>query len=398
MTISVRKNKDGSRSFRARVKSPVGSWMKSNWVRNLDEAKQQEASLLEERRLGGSGWTLQDGKTYTVNQYWEVWSEHNRTKVSEGWKITQNQMWRDYIAPVIGNLRMAQVQSPEIGQILNRMRDLGRSEQTIDNVYTMLRKMFGDAMGYYKMIRDIPVSSQFHRPEVLEVESAFLQPEQVWTLLSQAQNEPAVWLEALAGLRTEATVALMWDCVFLDTAQILIRRAFKQKVRRIEEYPKGKKWVYVPIVPPLWSYLVDLGTHGTHGFVCKGPKGGMLAPETYGPRLKKHCRSAGLPEVSPHILRHSCTELFAREGAGEEDIKRLLNHKNSKTTQRYMHRTDERLQRIAGLVKRPELQVIEGGGYPRRYPHGKLSAYVEESECSKAVEGLDNLNGAAGRT
>lgn len=383
MTISKRKNKDGSTSFRARVKDGAGAWLKSNWFRNLDEAKQQEGQLLEERRLGGHGWSLQDGKTYTVSQYWEVWSVENRATVSDGWKKSQDQMWRDYVAPVIGDFKMALVQAPAIGAVLNRMRTMGRSEQTIEHVYTLLRKMFGDAVSYYRMIRDCPVSAQFHRPEVPETESTFLKPDEVWRLLAVSENEPAVWLEALAGLRTEATVALMWDCVFFDTSQILIRRAFKQKVRRIEEHPKGKKWVYVPMTPPLRAYLQDLSTHGTHGFVCKGPKGGMLAPETYGPRLKKLCREAEVPEVSPHILRHSCTELFVREGASEEDIKRLLNHKNSSTTQRYMHRTDERLHRIASMIRKPDLRVVGDERYPSGYPSGKQSTYVVEEKDSK---------------
>jgi integrase len=280
MSISKRKNKDGSTSFRARVKAPGGkSWLKSSWVRNLDEAKREEAQLLEEKRLGGSGWSLEDGKRYSVNEYWEVWSQANRPKVSDGWKKSQNQMMRDYVAPVIGEAKLARVQSPEIGVVLQKMRDLGRAEQTIEHVYTLLFKMFGDAVSYYRMIRDNPVSAQFHRPEVPEVESEFLNPEEVWKLLAAADKEPAVWLEALAGLRTEATVALMWDSVFFDTAQILIRRAFKQKVRQIAEYPKGKKWVYVPMTPPLRNYLLDLaGTHGTHGFVCKGPKGRHARP------------------------------------------------------------------------------------------------------------------------
>ena len=38
------------------------------------------------------------------------------------------------------------------------------------------------------------------------------------------------------------------------------------------------------------------------------------------------------------------------EGATEEDIGRLLNHKTRLTTRSYMHRTDERLQELAKKV------------------------------------------------
>jgi site-specific recombinase XerD len=54
--------------------------------------------------------------------------------------------------------------------------------------------------------------------------------------------------------------------------------------------------------------------------------------------------------VTPHELRHSCTELYVQAGASAEDLRRLLNHKSLAATIRYMHRTDERLQRIASQV------------------------------------------------
>lgn len=40
--------------------------------------------------------------------------------------------------------------------------------------------------------------------------------------------------------------------------------------------------------------------------------------------------------MTPHGLRHSCTELFVNQGASLEDLRRLLNHEDSGTTEGYV--------------------------------------------------------------
>jgi integrase len=54
--------------------------------------------------------------------------------------------------------------------------------------------------------------------------------------------------------------------------------------------------------------------------------------------------------VTPHELRHSATELWVEEGATEEDIVRLLNHSSAASVRRYLHRSPERLKKIASVI------------------------------------------------
>ncbi|MFK7825183.1 MAG: tyrosine-type recombinase/integrase [Oligoflexales bacterium] len=54
--------------------------------------------------------------------------------------------------------------------------------------------------------------------------------------------------------------------------------------------------------------------------------------------------------------RHSCTEIWFKNGANLEDVRRLLNHKSSETTQRYVHRTNDRLFELSKTIIEPEVQ------------------------------------------
>jgi site-specific recombinase XerD len=103
---------------------------------------------------------------------------------------------------------------------------------------------------------------------------------------------------------------------------------------------------------PLHDFLFELSKgKKPDDFVCLSLAGGMLSYEAFVARtLPGLCKKAGVKRITPHELRHSCTELYVQAGASSEDLRRLLNHKSLSATIRYMHRTDERLQGIAGKI------------------------------------------------
>lgn len=354
MAIVPRRKRDGSFSFQVKVKDPDGKWYETPTFPTREDAEKAEAELVK-LKLKAARALSGDARTTRVAEYWEVWAEDCRTKVSEGWRITQDQMYRDYVAPVIGNVLMKDVTAPLVGKVFKRAEEgweehRGVGPQTRLNVYTLIHKMFADAVEYYEMLAANPVKPKFHRPNVPKTEAKFLEPKQALQLLETAAKHvylgPAVWVETIAALRTEAMIGLEWPAVDWERDQLLIRQAWKAKVGRIEPYPKGKDWEFVPMPPLLKKYLRAewdrLGKPAT-GFVCRGIKGGQLSYNTYLRALKRLCETAGVPVVTPHELRHTSTELWVQQGATEEDIRRLLNHASASTTRRYMHRTEERL-------------------------------------------------------
>src|SRR5262249_28648254 len=125
-----------------------------------------------------------------------------------------------------------------------------------------------------------------------------------------------------------------------------------------QPYTKQKDWGFFPMPELLKEYLQQF--RQDEGFVCPGSRGGMLSYTTFYEGLERLCMDAGLPVITPHELRHTATEMYVENGASETDVQRLLNHKNSSTTKRYMHRTDERLMRISTRVGKPTLSVIVG--------------------------------------
>jgi integrase len=241
------------------------------------------------------------------------------------------------------------------------------------HVFSLINKLFNDAIHHFEFLDISPVKRK-HKPKVPVRERLFLPPSEAIKLLNLARPHylgPAIWLGIIAGLRTEAIIGLQWDAIDLDKREIHIKQCWKRKIRRLDPFPKGKAWERIPMPQLLADYLLETrrSTDDRSEFVARGQEGGMLDYQKLYCGLKKLCLQAGVTVVSPHGLRHSMSELYIESaGASMEDIRRLLNQKETSTTAGYIHRTPERLAQLGqalnaqlvplGLMEAPKLRVV----------------------------------------
>ncbi|MGK5088750.1 tyrosine-type recombinase/integrase [Bdellovibrionota bacterium FG-2] len=199
---------------------------------------------------------------------------------------------------------------------------------------------------------------RWYRPDVPKKETAFLKPCELLALFDFVRDHylgRAIWIMGLAGLRWETIPPLIWDAINLEQAQIDIRAGFKYKIGEVRPQPKHRDWTKAPIVPMLHDFLLERQPNpyeesASKKLVCPNLKGEMLSYNTFEDALKRLCGKAGVRIISPHGLRHSCSELWVEAGASSTDVGRVLNHQNESTTKRYMHRTDDRLRLIGQTV------------------------------------------------
>jgi integrase len=356
MAVVSTKTKTG-RHWQVRVRDSMGRLFPTKVFARKVDAEAHERALLARRDTGGFAPTPAQRDT-TLIEFWSRWSKECRDKVSEGWKMSQDQMFRDHVVPMLGQMKLAEVRSTDIGRTLSWVREKGLAAQTVCHVYTLLHKMFEDATGYYELIPQNPVQKR-HRPKVIQRERDFLSVEESWRLLDHSRPHwagPAVWVSGLSALRAGEVQGLRVKALDFERDRILIQASYNKKTRKMQEHPKQGDWGSVPMIPELKAYLLEVTLgKGPDDFVCPNGTGGMLNYESFCDRvLRRLCKGAGVKRVTPHELRHSCTEIWVSGGASAEDIRRLLNQKSLSATRRYIHRTDDRLNSIAASIKRPE--------------------------------------------
>ena len=213
-----------------------------------------------------------------------------------------------------------------------------------------MHHIFDAACAYHQWIQWNPVSNR-DRPAIMITERIVLKPDQVRKLLSASCDTaigPAIWIGVLAALRPNEIQGLRWRSVDFDSNMIRIVAGYKRKTKVLEPFPKQKKHGSSPMNPLLREYLFELSVgKRSDDFVVPGATQPMLDYGTLYGQLKRQCKDIGLPEITPHSLRHSCTEIWCDFGVWEEDIVRLLNQSGSGAVRRYIHKTPERLLRIA---------------------------------------------------
>ena len=63
-------------------------------------------------------------------------------------------------------------------------------------------------------------------------------------------------------------------------------------------------------------------------------------PNSVTRRLKRFMKRYGLPDLSPHDLRHSCATLLLASGADVKSVQEMLGHSDASTTLNFYVRTD----------------------------------------------------------
>jgi integrase/recombinase XerD len=176
-----------------------------------------------------------------------------------------------------------------------------------------------------------------------------------------------------ASLRDRAMIELLYACglrvselVGLPTNRLDVRAGFLTVIG------KGSKERAVPIgrraLAALRAYLHDarpeLDPSGRCPQVFVGRGGRGLSRQAFWKRLREIAISAGVGDVSPHVLRHSFATHLLEGGADLRSVQMMLGHADLATTQIYTHVATKRLRDVHS-AHHPRRRMRVGAG-PKR--------------------------------
>jgi integrase/recombinase XerD len=199
-----------------------------------------------------------------------------------------------------------------------------------------------------------------HLPQFLteeEMERLLAVPE---TATEEGVRDRAI-LELMyaAGLRVSELVAVKLADVNLD-AGLLICHGKGSKERRV---PIGKSAL-------LWLQKYIAVRARRERERSRGPQlflnsvGGPLTRQFIWAMIKRYARKIGLPDISPHTLRHSFATHLLQRGADSRSVQALLGHTDISTTQIYTHITDNHMRAT----------------YDRHHPRARLGHLLKDKQ------------------
>ena len=85
-----------------------------------------------------------------------------------------------------------------------------------------------------------------------------------------------------------------------------------------------------------------------------------IDPNAVTRRVKRFMKNSGLPDLSPHDLRHSCATLLLAQGADVKSVQQILGHSDASTTLNFYVKAD--LQQMRAATDKMAAAFDLGGG------------------------------------
>lgn len=322
---------DGSRKSRSfQTRSEAQKW-----------ARQEESKRDSNKTYGTQ-------RKITLNAYFEEWFDsYAKIYHSEGWQLSDKQMYRDYVAPLLGNRYLSEIHSLDIRKVLRKGEERGRKPSTLNRVRQLLHKMMEEAVKTHGYIGVNPVSAirpMKEIPKAIEV----LSKDELQKLLDWADTHTfglAIHIAANTGMRQCEIVGLKWDRVDLDSGIITVSRQWDKKVKILREYTKGRDIRFVGISNQRFKdKLKDQKLcFPSSEFVVCNRESGMATPIQLTHALTEGIRKTEIKRIPFHGLRHTYASHYMESGGGAYDLQGILGHKSIETTQGYLHMNSEYL-------------------------------------------------------
>ena len=334
---------------------------------NLELAREIEAKLKDEIRRDELSLTRK--RAVTLGKAWKRYADWSKITKPKSFK-TCNGYYHKHIEPWLQDCNLSEITPVEVEAIVVRMRK-GKTprgkpyaDATVRHVLIVLGHIF--SMGIkWGLCTDNPVR-RVAKPKLNNQIVAYLSKDELERLLTVLDEWPCKMSACIvrfllhSGVRRGEIFKIRWDAVDMERKTFCLRD------------PKGKRDAVLPLSDKALQILQEVPREYDTPYIFYG-KEGKQRTDFKGPwqRIKK---AACLPEsFRLHDLRHHFASALVSAGTDLFTVQTLLNHRDSSTTQRYAHLSDNALRDALSLSDRlnsPPAETEKKVVNLRDYRHG----------------------------
>lgn len=245
------------------------------------------------------------------------------------------------ITPALGGLPLQGLMPTHLNKLYGDLRAAGRAPKTIRNVHGVLSKALADAERWGLVGRNAARLADV--PAVARPKLRVWSPEQTRAFLSAVTNDRlfAAWLlAATTGMRRGELLGLRWADVDLDVGVLRVAqarvRAGNQIVLGEPKTARGGRTIALdPVtVAALRQHrkrqaeerLLAGPRYADSGLVFTMKDGSPIHPNRFGLWFRRRTRTAGLPPIRLHDMRHSYATAGLAAGVPPKVMSERLGH------------------------------------------------------------------------
>ncbi|NDV24303.1 site-specific integrase [Desulfovibrio sp. JC022] len=310
--------------------------------RELAEKKREEKAIKKAKDKKAS---------VTYSQFWEKYYWPQQKHKAKGSVRTEEGLYRNWIAPFIGDMPLSEVRPKDIEKIKTALLKKKRATSTIKYTFGTISHLWNMARRDEYVHGDSP-TTKISVPKHDNRRERFLTPEEAKTLLAELKQHRGhthdmALLALRCGLRFGEIAALTWHDLDLEGKKLSIRDT-KGKVNR-------QAYLLSDTLEMLSSRFDE----------HKGPDSDLIFPSRNGkvmdtvsnifPRIVNPMFNEGVTDkrlrVYFHTLRHTFASWLVQRGVDLYSVKELMGHEDFKMTQRYSHLSPDGLMRAVEVLE-----------------------------------------------
>jgi integrase len=266
-------------------------------------------------------------------------NEHVATKTKPRTAVEYRRLVENMIVPALGRKRVRDVTRGDISRLHHDQRATpyaaNRTAAVLSKMFALAEK-WGERPDGSNPCRHVEKYTERKRERMLSAEEFG----RLANALNASSRSPyalaAIKLLMFTGGRLSEILSLKWEWV-----------DFERGEARLPDSKTGTKTLHLP--PPALTVLANLPRIQANPYVIVGHiRGARLV------NLEKPWRAirktAGLPDVRLHDLRHAFASVAASSGMGLPIIGKMLGHTQAATTHRYAHLASDPVKAAAATV------------------------------------------------
>ncbi|MGL4695725.1 tyrosine-type recombinase/integrase [Enterococcus larvae] len=281
-----------------------------------------------------------DGTLSEWLDYWLHIAIKNQVKQST-WTSYESKL-RNHIVPFLGSKKLHLIEKKHINTFLQHLIAEKYSENTIQNIFTILSSSFNYAVETGNLVvnpcRGLPFSAQNRAREIHA-----LSIEQQRKLEELAFEEPgcsAVIISLATGMRIGEICGLKWVDIDFNYGIINVNCTLQRipdpenlnRTKVLIDTPKTKSSLRkIPLAKYLKEYLLERRSTNDSDYVVSS-NGSFAEPRVINYRLQKLIKQAKIGTFHFHVLRHTFATRCIENNVDISSLSKLLGHNSVKMT------------------------------------------------------------------